>query len=834
MSDYTKTVDFAAKDSLPSGNSGKIIKGTEFETEFDNIATAIATKANLAGPTFTGVLTFASFKGATGATVTTILDEDDMATNSATALATQQSIKAYVDAQQDTVDTLAEILALSNTTGGTDLAVSTGDDITFADSSKAIFGAGSDLQIYHDGSNSIIYEGGTGDLQLRGNGGSTTIMNGGGTETLANFGNNGAVTLYYDNAVKLSTTATGVDITGTATMDGLTVSDSQAGGVTAQIQNSDSTQTGGSRLDFLFSGSTVTGRIQNRFNGGDFQTDWYTGNDGLEIFTDLAKTEKRLDIANNGDVSFYEDTGTTAKLFWDASAESLTLSGTGGLTVDGDVLLQGDRDLHLVATNPNLGTSFQYGEITFGDSNSSQYTNHAKIVSKGTYASNADLGFYTLNTERMLIDSSGNVRVGTGNTVITGLTNGPNLVVGDANGGEIVAYKNTNAIADGDFVGAFLFGNDDNSGTEDHFAGMWAKASGTQGSMNLYFTGGRSDYEAGTAHMTVDSLGNVGIGTSSPDTLAHLAAAAGSAVLRLENTDTGLSDTEVVGKIEFETQDAGGAGVNSYIQAVGQGTGGANKLQFGTGTANSPATRMTIDSNGNVGIGTDSPAAATKLHISGAGTQYMRVENTTTSVTTDFGTTATGSTIINRSATPMMFFTDSTERVRIDASGNLLVGKTSANNTTQGVTFYGAVAPGAASFVRDSGNTLVLNRLTTDGEIVAFRKDNTTVGSVSVTSSATAYNTSSDQRLKENIVDAPSASDDIDAIQVRSFDWKANGSHQKYGMVAQELQTVAPEAVSAPEDPEEMMGVDYSKLVPMLIKEVQQLRARVAQLEGAN
>jgi hypothetical protein len=55
MSDYTKTVDFAAKDSLPSGNSGKIIKGTEFETEFDNIATAIATKANLAGPTFTGV-----------------------------------------------------------------------------------------------------------------------------------------------------------------------------------------------------------------------------------------------------------------------------------------------------------------------------------------------------------------------------------------------------------------------------------------------------------------------------------------------------------------------------------------------------------------------------------------------------------------------------------------------------------------------------------------------------------------------------------------------------------------------------------------------------------
>ena len=53
-------------------------------------------------------------------------------------------------------------------------------------------------------------------------------------------------------------------------------------------------------------------------------------------------------------------------------------------------------------------------------------------------------------------------------------------------------------------------------------------------------------------------------------------------------------------------------------------------------------------------------------------------------------------------------------------------------------------------------------------------------------------------------------------------------------MVAQELQAVAPEAVSAPEDPEEMMGVDYSKLVPMMLKEIQSLRARVAQLEGAN
>ena len=57
MSNYTKTTDFAAEDSLPSGDAGKVIKGTEFETEFDDIATAIATKADLASPTFTGTVT---------------------------------------------------------------------------------------------------------------------------------------------------------------------------------------------------------------------------------------------------------------------------------------------------------------------------------------------------------------------------------------------------------------------------------------------------------------------------------------------------------------------------------------------------------------------------------------------------------------------------------------------------------------------------------------------------------------------------------------------------------------------------------------------------------
>ena len=72
MANYTKTTDFAAKDTLPSGDTNKVIRGSEFETEFDNIVTAITTKADLAGPTFTGTSTFAGVDingGAIDATV---------------------------------------------------------------------------------------------------------------------------------------------------------------------------------------------------------------------------------------------------------------------------------------------------------------------------------------------------------------------------------------------------------------------------------------------------------------------------------------------------------------------------------------------------------------------------------------------------------------------------------------------------------------------------------------------------------------------------------------------------------------------------------------------
>ncbi len=159
--------------------------------------------------------------------VTAILDEDNMASNSATALSTQQSIKAYVDSQVGTVDTLAEVLANGNTTGGTDIAVSANDDITFADNSKAIFGAGSDLQIYHTGSASRIQDVGAGNLYIAGT--NLQLTNSDISDNYLQAVDGGALTIYHSGDAKLATTSTGVTITGVSaatsyTGDGSTLS----------------------------------------------------------------------------------------------------------------------------------------------------------------------------------------------------------------------------------------------------------------------------------------------------------------------------------------------------------------------------------------------------------------------------------------------------------------------------------------------------------------------------------------------------------------------------------------------------------------------------------
>ena len=279
---------------------------------------------------------------------------------------------------------------------------------------------------------------------------------------------------------------------------------------------------------------------------------------------------------------------------------------------------------------------------------------------------------------------------------------------------------------------------------------------------------------------------------------------------------------------------------------VSTSSSGAGKGDFVFGTrdvtTDTAATeRMRITSAGLVGIGTTDPdygsygATERILGITGVATYRGRLslQNTSTGTTGVAGTIAffNGSTTLAAidvnadGATNKGLFafntnngTSVSERMRIDSSGSLLVGTTTNN--------------GRICATIDNSDWSFNSNQTGSGAKyhIRFLDNGTPVGSITSSGSVTSYNVTSDQRLKTNVVNAPSGN--IDGIKVRSFDWIADGSHQEYGMVAQELIEVAPYAVTKPVNPDDMMQVDYSKLVPMMIKEIQDLKQRIATLEN--
>ena len=441
--------------------------------------------------------------------------------------------------------------------------------------------------------------------------------------------------------------------------------------------------------------------------------------------------------------------------------------------------------------------------------------------------------FHTNAAERMRIDSSGNVGIGTSN---------PSAKFGINASAPDFTMLQSNAVKFRSGVSGTTNGGVTGSASGDYFAR-------TSGGKMLFSTN-----DGVTAHAVINSSGNLLVGRTSVGTTGtgHSIRGGDSAVFARAGGEVAIfsrsdSDGEI---LRFDGNGSAGVGsiatVNSNIYL---GTGDTG-LYFNAGDDTVMPINVSTASGRDAGINLGKSDTRFKdLYLSGtAYTNALGVGTTSPDVKVDIVDTAadvqlrvykfdgtnntrltltaddSGAKIHYRDATnggALRFNNNAGEMARFDASGNLLVGTTSAGPNVGGLSVDATGSLHCASF-QAGGNGY---------GIVLINSAGTTVGSIVMGASATAYNTSSDQRLKDSIVDAPSASDDIDAIQVRSFDWKADGSHQKYGMVAQELNTVAPEAVSTPEDPEEMMGVDYSKLVPMLVKEIQSLRARVAQLE---
>ena len=161
---------------------------------------------------------------------------------------------------------------------------------------------------------------------------------------------------------------------------------------------------------------------------------------------------------------------------------------------------------------------------------------------------------------------------------------------------------------------------------------------------------------------------------------------------------------------------------------------------------------------------------------------------------------------------------------RFNTAGHLLVGSSNASNTVAG---FRAYSGGNGAFTV-AGQPLELNRLSSDGSILGFQKDGSTVGSVSVTGSATTYNTSSDARLKDVTGEARGL-EVINELNPVAYNWKADGKADE-GLIAQEVQEIVPNAVTGSE--EEMYQMDYSKLVVHLVKAVKEQQTQIEALQS--
>ena len=234
---------------------------------------------------------------------------------------------------------------------------------------------------------------------------------------------------------------------------------------------------------------------------------------------------------------------------------------------------------------------------------------------------------------------------------------------------------------------------------------------------------------------------------------------------------------------------------------------------------------MRIDSSGNVGIGTSSPANPTGgrgFEISNASGSSIRATSSGTFLDLQSGGNA--NYILSSGATPLLFYTNSAERMRITSAGNLLVGTTSAISSGFTTISYNGTALNGLIISESAG--------TSSTTFLGFNSGATNIGNVSRVGATNAviYNTTSDQRLKSNIADANPVLDKLMTVKVRQFDWTEGDLHQDAGFIAQELAPVLSGIVTQGKTEEDMWQMDYSRLTPYLVKAIQEQQVIIENL----
>jgi hypothetical protein len=443
----------------------------------------------------------------------------------------------------------------------------------------------------------------------------------------------------------------------------------------------------------------------------------------------------------------------------------------------------------------------------------------AQVVSTrtgtGTYL---PMTFYTGGSERMRVDTSGNVGIGA--------TAGAGIRLQIQQDQAAYTYCDlVNVTNGGGAVFRQIVRNIANTGTT---SVDYAKLIGSGLAINNNDTNAANFTSfgvGGTERMRIDASGNVGVGTSSPGAKLGLTTTAASAGWQVRVNNNGVSNDTGI-----------------YADA-------SNNMEFaarngsGTLTVRIGSSGDSYINAGNVGIGTSSPSALAKLDVVGNirinGNNIIGGANNS-SVGMFAGTAFNtgGASVSLRGISNgyndggMEFYTGAgatgAERARIDASGNLFINRTSQISTEYfGITFNGA----------SRGGMYPYSTTTATSYHMTFGNPNGAVGSIYTSGTTTGFATSSDYRLKNSVASLTTGLATIAVLNPVTYKWNADDSDGE-GFIAHELQEVIPHAVTGEKDAInedgsiKPQGVDYSKIVVHLVAAIQELSAKVAALEA--
>ena len=624
-----------------------------------------------------------------------------------------------------------------------------------------------------------------------------------------------------------------------------------------------------------------------------------------------ASAEHQFYVGDNSNWSYIKNagaaTGTTQLGFYVSGATpDLLISGTGAATFSGNVGIGTSSPFFTAAGRTSLSVNGTSSSIlAFGKGGSSE--NYILADAGGFTIANTSATlpttFFNNASNSMTIDASGNVGLGVvPSTIWSSSYDALQLGLGGSMYAHGSAASNValsaNIVYEGvapNYYDKYLTSSTATKYAQDSGNHIWSgAASGTAGAAVSW-----------SERMRIDASGNVGIGTSSPNGRLEAVGGTGGGftgwfrtgdATAANNAGGGFYSTSsatAASRSALLALDADGANLSGgdYFVIQKNGNSGSTDIvqysnaamRFGTDYLNRSTYDMTLDASGNLGIGTSSTVGkvtAQTATVSGVSTDFDTKALTAVSNFSASDKIATmlagydgaifGAAIgfsYTGAGYAMQFATnnDTTgipiERMRIDASGNLLVGTTSFGGNV------GVQARGSAGGATDEP---LATSVGGTGSIVqiGFFNPNGRVGYVATSGTSTSYSTSSDYRLKEDAVPMTGATERVKALRPINFAWKADGSRTD-GFLAHEAQEVVPEAVHGTKDAmrdeeyevtpaveevrdedgnvtteavaavmgtrsvPDMQGIDQSKLVPLLTATIQELIARIEALEGA-